>query len=137
MCRTPWGKMTVRTLLFITIPSSALILSRCGYGNSNTCSIKTSISPTTATADHAATPPGNQAQFMLSDSVSGNCPLIGDSLGTWSTSDPADTTLNTITAQPGANVTATCVHAAPAPVTISNSGTIRGKLFPSATLTCN
>ena len=104
---------------------------------SNSCSISTSISPTTATADHAAAPPGNQAHFILSDSISGNCPLTPDSIGTWSTSDPTDTTLKTVTAQPEVNVTATCVNAASAPVTISNSSTIRGKPFPSATLTCN
>lgn len=116
------------TWLFYLSPVCALMMVSCG-GSSDKCTIDLAISPRTATADHSATPPGNQVQFALSANVKGNCPEIPDSLGTWSTSDPANTD---ITSQG----LATCLHQTSADVTISNSGTIRGRSFPSATLIC-
>jgi hypothetical protein len=100
----------------------------------NSCSISTGISPKSATADHNAAPRGNQVTFVLSGKVAGNCPLIADFEGTWSTSDEASVSLvNNM--QPG-SITAVCVSATASPATVRNSSSIRGKPFPSATLSC-
>ncbi len=130
------GKLAVRAVVLAVFMIVPLALSSCGYGT-NTCAISASVTPATATADHTVAPPGNEAQFRLSSQVTGNCPLVPDSQGVWSTSDPVNTSLTAIQAQPGNNVTATCLGATSGPVTISNSSTIRGKTFAPATLTCN
>jgi hypothetical protein len=110
--------------------SSFFLLEGCGgYGSTGACQITAVITPPNASADHSAVPPGNQAQFSLQSSVSGNCPYIADKLGTWSTSDPANTTISN-------QGLATCVNATATPATISNSGTVRGHAYASATLTC-
>ena len=128
-------KLTARAVVPAVFIIVSLTLSSCGYGT-NTCLIVANVTPATATADHTAAPPGNEAQFRLSSQVSGNCPLVEDTLGVWSTSDSVNTSLTTIQAQPGNNVTATCLGATSGPATISNSSTIRGKTFAPATLTC-
>ena len=108
---------------------SCVLLASCG-GYANTCAVTAAITPATATADHNLPSPGNQAQFSLTSSVSGNCPYIADTIGTWSTSDPVNVP---ITSQG----LATCKNG-PVSIlaTISNSGTVRGHAFTSATLTC-
>ena len=70
---------------------SCVFLASCG-GYDNSCAITAAVTPATATADHTASVPGNQAQFSVSSSVRGNCPLVADKIGTWSTSDPDNTT---------------------------------------------
>jgi len=108
--------------------SCAPLASCGGYGN-NTCNITAAVSPATATADHSMAPPGNQEQFSLQSSVSGNCPYIPDTVGTWSTSDP-----NVPITPQGL---ATCQNGSVSVIaTISNSSTARGHAFTSATLTC-
>lgn len=125
--RWPFGLLRICALIL-----PCFYLTSCG---SNTCDISTSISPETATADHKAASAGNRAQFSLSSHVSGVCQQTPDFVGTWSTSDPVDTTIQ---ADPTSNAgIATCVNATPNPATISNSGKIRGKPFPTATLTCH
>jgi hypothetical protein len=106
---------------------SWLMVASCGgYGNT-TCTISAAITPATATADHTLAPPGNQAQFSLTSSVKGNCPYIADSIGVWSSSDPTNVPISS-------QGLATCNAATSA--TISNSSTVRGHAFTSATLTC-
>jgi hypothetical protein len=110
----------------------SLTLTSCGGGYGSTCTITAKIVPASATADPSATPPGNQAQFSLSSSVKGNfCPLTPDTLGIWSTSDSINTTI-------GNTGLATCTTVGPTSIqaTISNSSTVRGHPFTSATLTC-
>lgn len=110
----------------------ALLLSGvagCG-GSQNSCTITATISPASATADHALAPPGNQVQFMTQSSAAGNCPLTPDVLGTWATSDSTNTSIN----QQGL---ATCLNATTTPATITNNGMVRGiKGFTPATLAC-
>ena len=101
----------------------------CGGTPQNSCNITAIVTPVSAISDHLAAPPNNQVQFSTSSTVSGNCPLIADTLGTWSTSDPGNTSIN------GTGL-ATCLGATTTPATISNSGTVRGRKFTSATLTC-
>ena len=105
-----------------------LITAACSVASAE-CNIHTAIAPATATADHAAAAPGNEVQFSLTSTVEGNCPMIPDRIGEWSTSDPASTMIST-------KGLATCANATPEPVTIRNSGMVRGRPYPSATLVC-
>ena len=108
------------------------LMATCG-GASDNCVITTAITPTSATADHNAAAPGNEVQFALSSSVKGNCPLVPDRLGVWSTSDPVNTTISNQAPTQGL---ATCLNATPTSATITNSGTVRTKTYPSASLVC-
>jgi len=104
----------------------------CGV-SSDRCMVTTAIAPVNATADHNAAAPGNEVQYSLSSTVKGNCPLIPDFFGVWSTSDPVNTTISNEASTQGL---ATCLNATPTPATISNSGMITGKGYPSVTLVC-
>jgi hypothetical protein len=95
--------------------------------------ITTAITPLNATADHNATEPGNAEQFSLSSTVKGNCPLVPDFVGVWSTSDPVNTTISNQAPTQGL---ATCLNATPTPATISNSSTVRTKAYPFSSLIC-
>src|SRR5215472_3349955 len=110
----------------------ALLVTGCGTSPAQTsCTITANVTPVNATADHNATPPGNQMQFALNTDVQGTCPAAADVAGTWSTSDPANTSVN----QQGL---ATCLGATTKPATISNSGMVRHvKSFAPAALTCH
>jgi hypothetical protein len=101
----------------------------CGGSPQNSCNITAIVTPLGAISDHNAAPPDDQVQFALVSTVTGNCPLIADTLGAWSTSAPGNTSIDS-------TGLAKCLGATTAPATISNSGTVRGKKFASATLTC-
>jgi hypothetical protein len=109
------------------------LIATCGGSSSDTCMITTAINPQNATADHSATVPGNELQFSLSSTVKGNCPLVPDFVGVWSTSDPVNTTISNQAPTQGL---ATCLNTTPTAVTISNSGTVRTKAYPSSSLVC-
>jgi hypothetical protein len=107
-----------------------LLITGCGGSTQNSCTLTANVAPAAATADHTLPPPGNQVQFTAQSSAAGNCPLAPDTLGTWSTSDTTNTSIN----QQGV---ATCLNATGTPATISNSGMVRSiKAFTPATLTC-
>ena len=108
-------------------------MAACGGTSGDTCTITTSITPPSVTADHNATAPGNEVQFSLSSTVQGNCPLMPDFVGVWSTSDPVNTTISNQAPTQGL---ATCLNATSTPAAISNSSTIRGHAFPSVSLVC-
>lgn len=101
----------------------------CGGTPSDQCHITAFVTPISTISDHLAAPPGNQVQFTLVSSVSGNCPLAPDTLGTWSTSAPGNTSIDS-------TGLAKCLGSTTTPATISNSGTVHGRGFTSATLTC-
>ena len=117
------------SLLFLAMIFLSVLWIGCGGSTRNNCVITANVTPASAIADHLAASPGNQVQFSTSSTVSGNCPLIPDTLGAWSTSDPGNTSIS------GTGL-ATCLSATTTPATISNSGTVRGQKFTSATLTC-
>lgn len=125
----------MRAILCMTaVLFSCALLAACGVSTTNnTCSIHTAIVPSSAAADHAAAAPGNQAQFSLSSTVKGNCPLIADFLGVWSTSDPVNTTISNQAPTEGLAI---CLHATSTPATIGNSSTVRGTAYPPSTLVC-
>ena len=129
--KRPWLESTAHRSLAILLLCLLLNLF-CGAVN-EPCKITTAIHPPSATADHTAPAPANAVQFSLSSSVEGNCPMIPDMGGEWSTSDPDNTT---ISGQSPTEAVAVCLRATPAPVTITNSGRIRGHKFPAATLVC-
>ena len=108
-------------------------MAACSGISSDRCVVTTAIAPVNATADHNATAPENEVQFSLSSTVKGNCPLIPDFVGVWSTSDPVNTTISNQASTQGL---ATCLSATPTSATISNSGTIAGHPYPSVTLAC-
>ena len=125
--------MRTNACLVLLALSCALTVA-CGTSpNNNACVVNTAVTPTSGTADHIAAAPGDQVQFLLSSSVKGNCPLIADFGGVWSTSDSVNTTISNEAASPGL---ATCLHATTTPATIRNSSIVTGHPYPTATLTC-
>jgi hypothetical protein len=123
-------KTSVLILAVIFLGASCI---GCGGTMSNSCVITANVIPASAIANHNLASPANQVQFSTTSSVTGNCPLGPDMLGTWSTSDPGNTSISN---QAGSAGLATCLGATTMPATISNSGTIRGKGFTPATLSC-
>lgn len=118
--------------LALFVAAIFLIVSCVGCGGipQNNCHITAIVTPISAISDHLATPPANKVQFATVSSVSGsNCPLAPDTLGTWSTSAPGNTSIDS-------TGLATCLGATTTPATISYSGTVHGRGFTSATLTC-
>jgi len=117
------------SVLFLAAIFLSVFAIGCGGSPRNSCFITAIVTPVSAISDHNAAPPDDQVQFATVSSVSGNCPLTPDTLGTWSTSDPGNTSVSN-------TGLATCLGATTTPATISNSGTVRGRKFISATLTC-
>ena len=117
------------SLLFLAIIFLSVLWTGCGGSMRNDCFITASVVPASAISDHNVPSPNNQVQFAADSNVRGNCPLIPDTLGAWSTSAPGNTSIS------GTGL-ATCLSATTTPATISNSGTVRGQKFTSATLTC-
>jgi len=116
-------------LLFLAAIFLSIVSAGCGSAPQNSCNITAIVSPLSAISDHLAAPPDDQVQFATVASVSGDCPLAPDTVGTWSTSAPGNTSIDS-------TGLAKCLGATTTPATISNSGTVRGRKFISATLTC-
>jgi hypothetical protein len=134
-CREGHVVRVVIAALACTLLAGCDTMTGSNSGPGTSCTITAAVIPATATADHSLAVPGNQVQFSASSTVTGNCPLIADQLGSWSTSDPVKTALTTSTQTPTQTV-ATCHDATSTPATISYSGTVRGHSFATATLTC-
>jgi hypothetical protein len=121
---------------------AVFLLTSCG-GNAtfNGCTQSIRIDPVAVTADHSASPPGNQVTFTATLVNTGsNCPftatVIGNVDASWTTSDTVNTTISNQKTSIGTNGLATCLNAtAPAtPATITAS-TMSG-LKSNATLSC-
>ena len=117
------------SVLFLAATLLSVACIGCGGAPQNGCTVTAIVTPLSAISDHLAAPPDDQVQFAVVSSVTGNCPLIADTLGAWSTSAPGNTSIDS-------TGLAKCLGATATPATISNSGTVRGKKFTSATLTC-
>src|SRR6476646_800665 len=118
------------SVLFLDVIFLGVFGIGCGGSTTqNSCFITAIVTPLSAISDHNAPPPDDQVQFATVSSVSGNSPLTPDTMGTWSTSAPGNTSISD-------TGLATCLSATTTPATISNSGTVRGRKFISATLTC-
>lgn len=119
-----------------------LLVIGCGGSPQNaSCAITAiHISPATATADHAAASPGNSQHFdAFVSSASNGCSLQLSALtnATWTLSDAVNAEVGN---QQNVNYgTATCINAAPAPITVAatvpagNGSNVNA----TATLTCN
>jgi len=111
----------------------------CGGGGFTTssCTADAFVSPPTATADHMASPPGNQVQFSgVVKNQSGSCPLPAIVFANpWTTSDQVNTSISN---QPATAGLATCLNATPSPAIIGYLNPAPGgKGYTSATLTCD
>jgi len=123
-----------RTLWLSVAMLCGTLLGSCGaVSGSNNCVITAAVAPSRAAADHNLPSPGNQVQFSATSTVTGNCPLIPDQIGSWATSDPLNTAISNQASTQGL---ATCLNATSSAAVISYSGTIRGHTFTPATLTC-
>ncbi len=112
----------------------------CG-GNQQNCDLTAlSVLPSSATADHAVSSPGNQVQFFAGPITKGQCVAAGCvncSGQTWTVSDTVNVSISN---SANDNGTATCLGAtngavtitATAPVSTKNTKTVSG----TATLTC-
>lgn len=122
-----------RTVRLMAIMLGCELLAGCGGAPDNICTITAAVTPANATADHGAPSPANQVQYSLVSSVKGFCPLVPDIPGSWSTSDPMNTTIGN---QAPIQGLATCLHATSTPATITNNGSVQAHSFSPATLTC-
>ncbi len=107
----------------------ALSLVACGGGYSSStdpkgCQKNISVDPLSATADHTAIAPGNQATFLASYIYTGPaCPALpamnGNVDATWTTSDTVNTTIAPQKTSIGTNGLATCTGATSTAATIT------------------
>lgn len=116
-------------------------LTSVGCGSQQSCELTALlVSPSSATADHALSSPGNQVQFFAGPVMKGQCavPACVNCLGqTWTVSDNLDVSISNNASDNG---TATCLAAttgavtiiATAPVSANSKKTVSG----TATLTC-
>jgi hypothetical protein len=114
----------------------------CAASQNQSCDLTSvlAVGPASATPDHSATPPGNQAQFQATVapySSNPSCPIPQYILllqPTWTISDPLDAQISSAA---GTNGVATCMNAAANPITVSASYTSNGTTqTKTATLTC-
>jgi hypothetical protein len=104
--------------------------------------VEVQVSPTSATVDHGAKPPGNQTQFkgLARPTAPAGCPVpewVASTYATWSNPDPADIQISS--ANNSTNGTAVCKAPTNGPVTLT--GTFTQGLSSPATktvqLTCD
>ena len=98
----------------------AVFLASCGAASPD-CSISDvlTVDPTTATADHAAKPPGNQQQFtsLLAPTAAPGCPIpqyIARAYPAWTNPDPLAISISSAT-----NGLATCLAVTDGAVTLT------------------
>lgn len=120
------------------------VLSGCGGNGSMSCNLTTEItvSPTSATVNHAAAPPANQTQFLgtAAPTAAAGCPVpqwIAREHPTWSNPDPTDiqiSSTNDLT-----NGTAICKAPTAGPVTLTGTFTelVSSPVTRTVQLTCN
>jgi hypothetical protein len=138
----PEFRVVQRFSLSFLLPLLLIALSAgCGGTSAPDCSVAVglAVAPSTATADHLAAAPGNKVSFVASDQPPAGCPPTPGPIRLdllWSVSDPANVTIgNTQKVDYGV---ATCIHATPAPVTVTATGanTHGATITGTATLAC-
>lgn len=110
----------------------------CGGTNSPDCGvIGLNVSPSAATVNHAAAPPGNSQTFSATFQFknSPGCPAVTAALvnSNWTVSDPSVH----LSAAQATQVTATCTAAVASPVTVTATQASGGTFTGKASLTCN
>ena len=132
------------------LTAAALFTGICGCGGSAGsagCTLTTviSVNPTSATVDHAATPPANHVQFIAAGGYaaptgSEHCAvpaLAWIEYGTWTNPDPADIQISSAT--DSTNGTAVCKSPTNGPVTLTGTFTelVPSPVIKTVQLTCN
>lgn len=132
--------------LTASLPLVLLALVGCGGSATPTmgCFITAmKVFPSTATVNHAAAAPGNSQHFdAFQTGAPPGCVFTASSLqtATWTVSDPVNASISNSHDQFNANYgTATCINAAPSPITVtatvpSGNGS---NVTATAALTCN
>jgi len=93
------------------------------------CVASPALEPAQGVADSAQPVPRNQMQFVIAARTKGDCQPAAIDGGTWTTSDPANTTID-------GQGTATCLHPTPTPAIITFTGTFHEHSFAPPSLTC-
>lgn len=122
------------------VATAVLVSAGCG-GTQQNCDLKAlSVSPSSGTADHAVSSPGNQVQFVAGPVTKGQCAVAAcvNCWGqTWTVSDPANVSISNNANDDG---TATCLGATNGAVTITATAPVSRKTTQTvdgtATLTC-
>lgn len=120
---------------------AAAFLISVGCGGQQNCELTALlVSPSSATADHSVSSPGNQVQFFAGPVMKGQCavPACVNCLGqTWTVSDNLDVSIGN---NANDNGTATCLAATTGAVTITATAPASNKstktVSGTATLTC-
>ncbi len=122
----------------------ALYLCGCGGKPTTNCEISVviAVSPTSAVANHAASPPGNQVQFIATASPTAppGCAVptwIAKAYGTWANPDPIAIQISS--ANDATNGTAVCKAATNGAVTLTGTFTqlVPAPVTKTVQLTCN
>lgn len=132
--------------IFLVCMMVAAGLTGCGGSSNPDCTVTSlNLAPPSGTANHLSASPGNKVQFAGFDSLQSlpsGCVTVAITQASrpdlkWTVSDAANVTIgNTQNVDYGV---ATCVNAAPGPVTVTASG-LNGKgatITGTASLTCN
>lgn len=93
------------------------------------CVASPALEPAQAVADSTQPVPRNQVQFMIAARTVGDCQPAAIEGGTWTTSDPANTTVD------GQGI-ATCLHPSSIPAIINFTGTFHNHAFAPSSLSC-
>jgi hypothetical protein len=124
----------------------AMALSGCAAGTSgptaaqqNGCGAYIDVSPSSATADHAAQAPGNQVQFITITGQKCTNGAYSNAIAViypgWTNPDPLDISISS--AADATNGTAICKNTTAGPVTLTASATLSGAVYQqSVQLTC-
>ncbi len=128
--------LAFRILAAVCLAATIFLILGCGGGSD--CGVNgINVTPSTATADHTAAPPGNGQSFSAFFQFKNNpgCPAITPAFvnSNWTASDPSVH----LSSSPASVVVATCTAALPNPVTITATPA-DGEMFTGrASLTCN
>lgn len=145
MCRAfHFSRVYALRVLFSLLFLALLFAVGCGTGSgSGACFITAiNVSPATATVDHAAPSPANSQLFdAFQTSAPSGCAFTQANLqnATWTVSDTTNASISNSHDQMNANYgRATCMNAAPSPITVtarvpSGNG---NNVSATATLTC-
>jgi hypothetical protein len=93
------------------------------------CVVSPGLEPAQAVADSAQPVPSNQVHFLFAARTTGDCQPAAIEGGTWTTSDPANTTVD-------ARGKATCLHPTSTPAIITYTGTFKNHAFAPSSLSC-
>lgn len=117
--------------IYLLVFASCLAMWGCGATTaSRACPqyVFMAVVPATATADHAAAPPGNQVRFQLEIEYPPGCGTNQTVPATWTVSDTTDVNFSSTT-----DGLATCVNPTPGSVTVTGTGS---SAHGMAQLTC-